>query len=309
MNLLKDIQTVGIVGLGALGTLYAWELTMALGQDRVLVLADRDRTERYRREGIWFNGTKYRFHFADAATETQPVDLLLFATKFTGLEAAMETCRHLVGPETTLVSVLNGISSEQLLGEAFSPEQVVWCVAEKMSAKKEGNHVLVHPLGRLAVGVPEGQPTDHLDRLCAFFDRTLFPYHRNPDIRTHMWSKLLCNTGANQAAMVHQCGYCGLQTPGPARDTMLGAMREVVLVANAEGIPLSEADVEHWTAIIDTFPGEGEPSMRQDGKAHRRSEVELFSGTIRRLARKHGIPVPVNDRLYEKIRLMEQNLK
>ena len=87
---------------------------------------------------------------------------------------------------------------------------------------------------------------------------------------------------------------------------MLGAMREVVQVANAEGVPLSEADVETWVGIIDSFPADGEPSMRQDGKARRASEVELFSGTIRRLAAAHAIPVPVNDWLYSRIREMEQ---
>ena len=86
---------------------------------------------------------------------------------------------------------------------------------------------------------------------------------------------------------------------------MLGAMREVVLVANAEGIPLSEQDVENWTAILDSFPPDGETSMRQDSKAHRKSEVELFAGTVRRLAAKHGIAVPVNDWIYERVKEME----
>ena len=143
--------------------------------------------------------------------------------------------------------------------------------------------------------------------LTAFFDSIAFPYSLPADIATHMWSKLLCNTGCNQAAMLYQCGYGGLQVPGEARDTMLGAMREVVTVANAEGVRLSEKDIENWVSIIDSFPAGGEPSMRQDGKAHRKSEVELFSGTIRRLARKHDIPVPINDWLYDRIKDMERN--
>ena len=120
-----------------------------------------------------------------------------------------------------------------------------------------------------------------------------------------MWSKLLVNTGCNQAAMVFQCGYGGLKIGQPAHDTMVGAMKEVMAVANAEGIRLTEADIRGWVDIIDGFPDDGEPSMRQDGKAHRKSEVELFSGTIRRLGVKHGIPTPVNDWLYGKVQEME----
>lgn len=302
---MKKIETVGVIGLGALGTLYAHLLTEALGKERVLVLADSRRTERYRREALFFNGRPCDFQYTDAAAAIRPVDLLLFAVKFGGLDDSIRTCRHLVGPDTTLVSVLNGISSEEVLGGAFTSEQVVWCVAQKMSALKEGSRVTVNPIGELAIGVPAGQDDAHLRRLAAFFEDIHFPYSLPEDIRLQMWSKLLCNTGCNQTAMVFQCGYGGLQTPGQARDTMLGAMREVVTVANAEGIPLSEANTAYWISLIDTFPPAGEPSMRQDGKARRRSEVELFAGTIRRLAQKHGISVPVNDWLYQRVREME----
>ena len=302
---MKKIETVGIIGLGALGTLYAHLFTEALGPEHVLILADKARTERYRSQELCYNGHPCSFHYEDAAQRKEPVDLLLFAVKFGGLPAAIETCRHLVGPETTLLSVLNGIASEPMLGQAFGPEKVVWCVAQKMSAKKEGNQVTVDPVGELALGGPAGQDDTHLRRLRGFFDVIRFPYVLHPDIRTHMWSKLLCNTGCNQATMVFQCGYGGVQVPGKARDAMLGAMREVVAVANAEGVALSEADIDGGLSIIDHFPADGEPSMRQDGKAHRKSEVELFSGTIRRLAQQHNIPVPVNEWFYQTIQNME----
>ena len=303
---MRSIQTVGIVGLGALGVMYADLFTQALGKERVLVLADRGRIGRYRQEGIWCNGRLCDFSYTDAAQQTEPVDLLLFAVKFGGLKSAVETCRHLVGPDTILISVLNGISSEQILGDAFGPEKVVWCVAERMSAKKEGNHVTCGPTGDLALGVPAGADDSRLRQLTVFFDGIGFAYTLPDDIRTHMWSKLLCNTGANQTTMVFQCDYSLVQKPGRARDTMVGAMREVAAVAAAEGIPLSEKDVTEWVDIIDHMPSDGEPSMRQDAKNHRKSEVELFSGTIRRLAEKHGIPVPVNDWLYDRVREMEQ---
>lgn len=302
---MKPIQTVGVIGLGALGVLYADQFTRALGKDRVLVLADHDRTERYRREGIWYNGNLCDFQYADAAQVTEPVDLLLFAVKFGGLDAAVETCRHLVGPDTLVLSVLNGIASEEVLGRAYGAEKVIWCVAQKMSAKKEGNRAFCDPTGELAVGLPAGADRAPLERLTAFFDAIGFVYSLPADIRTHMWSKLLCNTGCNQAALVFQCGYGGLQVPGRARDTMTGAMAEVVAVAAAEGVALSQADIDSWVAIIDSFPPDGEPSMRQDGKARRPSEVELFAGTIRRLGARHGVPTPVNDWLYEQIKAME----
>lgn len=303
---MNEIKRVGIIGLGALGVLYADQFTRALGQDCVSVLADRQRIARYATEGIYLNDALCHFHYVDAATMHQPLDLLLFAVKFGGLNAAVETCRHLVGPDTTILSVLNGIASEQVLSEAFGAEKVVWCVAQKMAALKEGNRAVCRHSGELAVGLPKGQNPERLHRLTAFWDKIQFPYSLPEDIQAHMWSKLLCNTGCNQSAMVYECGYSGLQQPGEARRTMISAMREVVTVANAEGIALSEEDVTEWTNIIDHFDPQGEPSMRQDGKAHRKSEVELFAGTIRRLAQKHGIAVPVNDALYARVQEMER---
>ncbi len=299
---MKKIETVGIVGLGALGTMYAHMLTKAMGRDRVFVYADASRIERYQKDGVYYNGELQDFQFA---VPKEPVNLLLFAVKSVALEEAISLCRPAVGPETTIISVLNGTSSEEQLGAVYDPAQVVWCVAQKMSALKEGNRAAAGPTGELVLGVPNGMAQGHLNRLTAFFDSIGFAYSLPENIQVHMWSKLLCNTGCNQACMVYQCGYGGVQVPGPARDAMLGAMREVMTVANAEGIPLSENDISSWTDIIAGFPPEGEPSMRQDGKAHRRSEVELFSGTIRRLAEKHGISVPVNDWLYQKIHEIE----
>lgn len=302
---MREIKRVGIIGLGALGTLYAHLLTEALGREHVLILADSTRVDRYRRSTLYFNGQPCNFQYADAAAVTEPVDLLLFAVKFSGLDDAIATCRHLVSPETTLLSVLNGISSEQVLGDAFSQNQVVWCVVQKIFAQRKDNRAIAGPFGELALGIPAGQDDAHFRRLTAFFDAIGLSYSIPTDIQIHMWGKLLCNTGCNQVTMVFQCDYSRLQSPGEAREMMLGAMREVVAVANAEGIPLSEKDVQFWTDVIDSLPPNGEPSMRQDGKAHRKSEVELFSGTIRRLARKHDIPVPINDFLYQRVHEME----
>ena len=302
---MKEIQTVGVIGLGALGTLFAKELADGFGLDHVLILADSGRIRRYESDGVYFNGERCDFRYTDAATCTEPLDLLLIATKFGALEKSIEACRHLVTPETTLVSVLNGVASEQVLGEAFSPDQIVWCVAQKMSAVKSGNQVTVSPVGELAIGVPAGMDTKHLDRLTAFFDAVSFPYSLPADIRTHMWSKLLCNVGINPPTMVFECGYGGLQKEGKPREVMFAAMREAVLVANAENIPLSEEDVKNWVAIVDGFPPQGTTSMAQDRMAKRKSEVELFAGTIRRLAAKHSIAVPTNDWLYQQVQRIE----
>jgi len=301
---MKAIKTVGIIGLGALGTLYAHLFTQRLGRENVLVLADSARIRRYRSEGIYFNGMLCDFNYTCIEEAVAPLDLLLFTVKFGGLADSIEACRHLVGPDTIVISALNGISSEAMLSKAYGEEKIVWCVAQKMTAIKQGNRINVAPVGELALGVPAGMDNSRLLRLTDFFSSISFPFSLPEDIRRHMWSKLLCNTAYNQAAMVFESSYDGLREGRPLQ-IILDTMREVIQIANAEDIPLSDEDMTYWQNVIAGFPDDGEPSMRQDAKAHRKSEVELFSGTIRALGQKHGIPTPVNDWLYEKIKEME----
>ncbi|MCA5011276.1 ketopantoate reductase family protein, partial [Clostridioides difficile] len=78
--------------------------------------------------------------------------------------------------------------------------------------------------------------------------------------------------------------------------------KEVIELSIKEGVHLSEKDMDFYINLIKTLSPESVPSMRQDGLARRYSEVEMFSGVVRRLAAKHGLTVPVNDMLYDKIK-------
>lgn len=115
----------------------------------------------------------------------------------------------------------------------------------------------------------------------------------------------MLNVGVNQVVMVHEGNYGTVQVPGPAREHMIAAMREVIALSRLEGVPVTEEDLQYYVGLVDTLSPEGMPSMRQDGLAHRKSEVALFSGTVCRLAEKHGLDVPVNRALYRTVLEME----
>lgn len=295
-----SIQTIDIVGLGALGVMYADFFTKKLGKEKVRVLADKERTEWYRKEQLTFNGEVCDFQYCDAAGESRPSELMLFAVKYGALETAMEENAHLVGENTVLLSVLNGIRSEEDLGRKFGREKVVHCIAQKMAAMKEGNAAVCTNKGELAIGVLGDGRKENLEAVKAFFDRTGFAYSCPADMRHAMWGKLLCNVGVNQTVSLVEGTYRSVQQEGEAREMMKAAMRETILVANAEGVALSDKDMADWITVIDGLSPDGEPSMRQDSKAGRKTEVALFAGTICELGRKHGVATPVNDRFLEK---------
>lgn len=292
----KNMQTVDIVGLGALGVMYADFFTKKLGKENVRILADKERIDRYKNDRITFNGEICDFQYCDAAKESRPSELMLFAVKYGALETAMEENAHLVGENTILLSVLNGIRSEEDLGRRFGREKVVHCIAQKMAAMKEGNAAFCTNKGELAIGILDGGREENLAAVKAFFDRTGFAYSCPEDMRHAMWGKLLCNVGVNQTVSLFEGTYRSVQQEGEAREMMKAAMRETILVANAEGVALSDQDMEDWITVIDGLNPDGEPSMRQDSKAGRKTEVVLFAGTICELGKKHGIAVPVNER-------------
>lgn len=297
----KTIQTIDIVGLGALGVMYAEFFTKKLGKENVRILADKDRIERYKNDRITFNGEICDFQYCDAAKESRPSELMLFAVKYGALETAMEENAHLVGENTILLSVLNGIRSEEDLGRRFGREKVVHCIAQKMAAMKEGNAAFCTNKGELAIGILDGGRDENLSAVKEFFDRTGFAYSCPMDMRHAMWGKLLCNVGVNQTVSLFEGTYQSVQQEGEAREMMKAAMRETILVANAEGVALSDQDMEDWITVIDGLNPDGEPSMRQDSKAGRKTEVVLFAGTICELGKKHDIATPVNDMFLEKI--------
>jgi len=302
---MKPIQRVHIIGMGALGMLYGSLITQRLGADSVRFIMDDARYERCRGLTHRVNGVPTDFPACRAA-EAEPCDLVIVAVKSTGLAAALDTMATSVGKDTTIISVLNGISSEEIIAARYGADRIVHTVAIAMDAMHFGGDLTYTNPGRLCLGVVDEAVRPHLDRLTAFFDRTNVDYAVEETILRRMWSKFMVNVGINQTTMVYDVGYGGALQPGSQPNvTLIGAMREVILLANAEGIDLNEGDLAEYLAILSTFPADATPSMGQDRRNRRPSEVEMFAGTVIPLAKKHGIPVPANEFLYRRVHEIE----
>lgn len=310
---MKPIENVAIVGFGSLGAMYAACFGAAMGPEHVFVVADAARTERYRAEAATFNGEPIRVTYltykeaADRAA-AQPFDVVLYAVKYGALPEAMEQSAPLVGPDTAVISVLNGITSEEVLAERFGWDRVLLCVAQQMDSRKVGATVAAGCVGVMALGIRDAtDPAQqaNLDRVTAWLTAIDQPFITPEDIQHQLWGKLICNVGVNQACAVYDCCFDGIHAPGEARDAMIAAMKEVAAVGRACGIALSDEDVAYWLDIIDHLNPAGMPSLRQDVLARRPTEVELFAGTINRLGAAHGISTPQNERFYAAIKAIE----
>ena len=299
-----ETKTVAIVGMGALGMLYGEQLQKVLPAGAVRFVMDEERFKRHKNDKYEVNGVEQSFTLQSVA-QAEPVDLVIVATKFSGLNEALEEMQGLVGPQTIIFSVLNGISSEEYIKERYGDDNLLYCVALGMDAVREGTSLTYQHKGILKLGMLAKKQRPALAAVMALLEKAGIQYVIEEDILHALWAKLLLNVGINQTCMVYETNYGGAFTNEEARQDMFAAMHEVITVAQREGIKLTEADFEGCVKVLRGLSPEGLPSMRQDAMAKRKSEVELFAGTIIRLGAKHNVPTPVNQRYYDIIKAME----
>lgn len=304
-----EIKTVSIIGLGALGVMFGHHLSQYMPKSDLRIIADPDRIFRYKREGIYCNNEPCDFNYLKPEQKSKPADLLIFAVKFNGLNSAIKAALNQVGPDTIILSLLNGISSEEIIGKAYGIEKVLYSVAQGMDSVKIDNKLTYHHMGMICFGDREQgtSPSEKVERVRSFFERVELPHQVDTDMRKRLWGKFMLNVGVNQAVAVYECDYGGIQREGLARDTMISAMKEVIVLAEKENVPLTQADLDYWLNVLDGLNPLGKPSMRQDLEAKRHSEVELFAGTVLALAKKHSISCPINQMLYDRIKVLEND--
>ena len=304
---MNDSPIIAIVGFGSLGALFASLLAPNMPFENLRIVADTDRVNRYQQQGLLVNGEPLTLNYVtpneSLHSNPSPADLVMVCTKFYQLNDVLPLIESQLGDNTLIVSALNGIASEKVLANAFGDERIVYCVAQQMDAMKNGSQLIYRDHGQLVIGA---MTTDNAERarvqqVDALFNQVNFPHSVSDDMPRQLWGKLMLNTGVNQTVALYQGTFDTVQQAGEARDMFKAAMREVMAVAHAEGVTLTEEDFKKWLAIMDALDPKGMPSMRQDLQAGRRCELDLFAGTIRELGDKHGIDTPVNDILYDGI--------
>jgi 2-dehydropantoate 2-reductase len=299
---MKEINTAAVIGLGNLGIAYAHHLSKRMAKQDLRIIADQARIERYEKEPLFCNGECCDFNYITPEESIDPADLILITVKFRDLPEVIQAIRNQVGEDTIILSALNGISSEGMIAEVYGMDKVLYCVAQGMDGIKVGNRLDFDHMGMLCFGDGEaGVISEKTRAVEAFFHKTLFPHEVETDMMKRLWGKLMMNVGVNQTASVYLCNYGGLQIEGPARETMIAAMREVMPISEKAGYPLTEADLAYWLKVLGSLRPEGKPSMQQDVEAGKHTEVELFSGTIIRLGRQYGTSTLVNESLYRSL--------
>lgn len=299
------LRHVVVCGAGAVGSVCVDRLH-ALDPALLSVVAGGARLESLRRDGVAVNGRRLPVRTLAAGDASRPADLLLVAVKQHHLAAAIEDVRAAVGPGTIILSLLNGVTSEAVLGRAFGDERLLPAFVVGTDAVREGGATRYSRTGTIVFGARGDDPADpRVLAVQALLTRAGLPCQVPADILREQWWKWMLNVGVNQVSAVLRAPYGAFALPELQALTRDAAL-EAVAVARAEGVALGPQDVERIFPILATLGPAGKTSMLQDVEAGRKTEVELFSGTVLELAARHGLATPVNELLGRLLRAQER---
>jgi 2-dehydropantoate 2-reductase len=302
---MQPINRITIVGAGAMGAAYA-SLFHEMDPGCVSLLAGGQRYERLKREGLVVNGKRHVLPITTPGDYRPASDFILVAVKNHHLREAIQDMAHLVADHTVILSVMNGIDSEERIGAVYGVDKVLYAVVAGIDAVRDGNVVTFSKQGKLFFGEAVNQTlTERVKRLHALFQKAGIVYETPEDMIRTLWWKFMINVGMNQVSAVLRAPYRVFHHSHEARELMEEAMKEVIALARAEHIHLEEKDIQIFYPFLQAMSPEGKTSMVQDVEAKRKTEVEMFAGKVVELGDKHGIATPVNKVLYRLLKAME----
>lgn len=297
------IRKAALIGAGAVGSYLIWGLD-GISDIALTVVAEGARRERLERDGVVINGTRYSPQVREPA-QAGPQDVVFIATKYGGLDEAAAMLPSLVGPETLVLSLLNGVDSEERVAQAAGPEHVVHSLIRIASRRTEtGVHFdPENPVNCITFGVPDARAEDRwkLEALSAFFAGTPLCWKVSEGILTEIWVKFASNVANNLPQGVIGATASLYLHSEHGRFLAQKLWTEVAAVAAVRGIHLAED--------VMIFPGQftaAKYSTLQDLEAGRHTEIDMFAGQVLRMAAEAGISAPYCEYTYHAIKALEE---
>jgi 2-dehydropantoate 2-reductase len=304
---ITPIKTIAVIGAGAMGACYGSKF-YEIDHNCISLVAAGDRYNRLKEKGLIVNNKHYFFNIIRPEEKAPPSDFIIVAVKHHHLEEAIKDMSNRVGENTLIMSIMNGIESEEQIGAVYGADKVLYALAIGIDAVRYENSVTFSQQGKLFFGdAYNSRLSERVLRVQSLFDQAGILYEIPEDMIRTLWWKFMINVGVNQASAALGAPYSVFQNSREARELMESAMREVITIAQAEGIHLFEEDIKSWNSFLSNLSPQGKTSMLQDVEAKRKTEVEMFAGKVIELGKKHGIQTPINETLYRIIKVIEQN--
>lgn len=304
---MKEIKTVSLIGLGAIGAFVAPKLQKLLG-NQFRIIAGGERKKRLEEKGLIINEVPYQFHVVEPEKKTGYVDFAIFAVKNTQLSQAIEDMRNQIGPDTIIMSLLNGVTSEMHIQKGYHSDNVLMSVIRVPSLNQNGKISYPEETGMISFGEAVNETlSDNVKAVKELFDKAGIRYEIPKDMLRNMWLKYMTNVSENQLCAILGVPYKGFAVSFDHIEVMREkAAKEVIAIAKKKGIHLSEQDLVERIPIVRNLLPQGKPSTLQDIEAGRKTEVETFAGDVIRMGKETGVLTPYNEIFYHMICALEE---
>ena len=298
------IRSVAVLGAGAVGSYIIWGVSKCK-DIKLGVIAEGERAERLTRNGCMINQETYHPEVW-TPEEAKDVDLIIVALKYGALPGTLDSLRRSVGEHTTVMSLMNGVDSEELIAAEIGASHVLPSLI-KIASHKEKEGYCFNPETTIGIIFGELEAPYYSARVRAIeelFENAGMRYRITEDIEAEIWSKFRLNVSNNLPQAVLGAGVGCYQDSVHMRAISTGLRRELEAVAEAKGIDLSKADTSsnHGSAV----PPTARYSTLQDLDAGRHTEIDMFSGALMRMGQELGIPTPYNEYTYHMIKALEE---
>lgn len=302
---------IAILGAGALGCAIGATLTEA-GHETWLLDRSPGHVETMRREGLRIddaNGTRrIAVRATTVAEEIGAADLVVVLVKSFHTDAAMRSALALVGPETAVLSLQNGLGHEDILSDIVGRERVLAGKTYVGGVLRGPGHIQSGVAGKATyIGELDGRITSRVQAIAEAFEAAGLMTAVSDNIMGTMWDKLLVNVATGALAGITRLTYGQLYDEPLLKATALAAVAEAMATARAAGVKLSMTDPDQaWTLAREGLPVAFKTSMLQSLEKRSITEVDFINGSVVRWGERLGVPTPVNATLVACIKGIER---
>ena len=305
---------VAVFGAGAVGSYFGGRLAQA-GED-VVFIARGEHLRAMRDHGLRVDSIKGDFVLESVEATDDPaqvglVDLIFVCVKAWQIEEAIQAMRPMIGPQTLVISLQNGVEAPSQLSAGLGKEYVLGGLCVIIAYIVEPGHIShagADPYIRF--GELDNSLSERVEKLRQAFDRTSgLTVEIPPDINAAMWQKFIFITAISGVGAVTRVPVGAVRGQPGTRQMLEQTIREIYDVARARNIDLPESVKDKTMEFIDRMPPEATVSMQRDIMDGRPSELETQSGAVVRLGKEAGVETPVNSFIYHSLLPMEMRAR
>jgi 2-dehydropantoate 2-reductase len=304
---------IAILGAGALGCAIGATLTEG-GHETWLLARSAAHVEAMRRKGLQVDDADGSRRVMVRATmwaaEASVADLVIVLVKSFHTEAAMRGAPELVGPDTLVLSLQNGLGHEDVLADIVGREQVLAGKTYVGGVLRGPGHIQSGVAGKATyIGELDGRLTPRVLAIAEAFNAAGLATTVSDNIVGAMWDKLLVNVATGALTGITGLTYGQLYDEPLLKATALAAVVEAMAVASAANVRLSMTDPEQaWMLAAEGLSPAFKTSMLQSLEKGSVTEIDFINGSVVRRGQQHGVPTPVNATLVACIKGVERTM-